>query len=81
MDYAATSANVRDRKLRPSNYDKKTKVVKNPPSGIQLGCSFALAAEKPFPYTKALYNATAVQNSICWQRRQRKGQPKSSRKL
>ena len=33
MDYAPTSANVRDRKLRPSNYDKQTKVVKNPPSG------------------------------------------------
>ena len=30
MDYAPTSANVRDRKLRPSNHDKKTKVVKTP---------------------------------------------------
>ena len=33
MECAASTANVRDRKLRASNYDKKTKVVKKPPSG------------------------------------------------
>ena len=33
MDYAKTAPNVRDRKLRPSNYDKTTGKTIKPPKG------------------------------------------------